>query len=235
MSIIKYTTRVMTFGFFVLVSGCMTPPPTIVQQPLSARPIQQPNLRPANGAIFQTNANQGLFADRTPSQVGDILTVIIEERANISNSESSSGSRSASGSASAPGFSIPFFPNYLEAKTRGLNVNINGEVENDGSGKSSASSSFNTNISVTVIDVLPNGNLQVSGEKQVKMNGEMQYIRLSGIINPRDVKVDPRLGGNIVSSQKMADARIEQINKGNNSLFAQPGWLTRFFMTILPF
>lgn len=235
MSVFSSSRYIVLVGAIAVLSGCMTPPPTIVQQPLSARPIQQPNAQQGNGSIFQARAGQGLFADRVPSQVGDILTVVIEERANISSSENSSGSRSASAAARAPNVSIPFFSNYLERKTRGLSLDINGEVENEGSGSSSASSSFNTNITVTVIDVLPNGNLQVSGEKQVKMNGDMQFIRLSGVVNPRDVKTDTRLGGNVVSSLKMADARIEQVNRGNNNLFAQPGWLTRFFMTVLPF
>lgn len=79
----------------------------------------------------------------------------------------------------------------------------------------------------------------VSGEKQVRINGELEYIRLSGIVNPRDIKpysYDKGLQqGYYVSSTRLADARIEQQGEGNNNRFAQPGWLTRFFMTISPF
>lgn len=213
----------------------MTPPPTIVQQPMSARPVQAPKPMPANGAIFQAQTAQGLFADRTPSQIGDLITVVIEERASTSNSENVSGSRSANAEGKVDGFDVPFVPDWLERKAGKLSLGLETSSGASGKGSSSASSSFSTNITVTVTDVLSNGNLQVSGEKQVRMNGEMQFIRLSGIVNPRDVRIDNRLGGNVVSSLKMADARIEQINRGNNHSFAQPGWLTRFFMSVFPF
>ena len=235
MSVFSSSRYIVLVGAIAVLSGCMTPPPTIVKQPLSARPGPQMVPPPTNGAIFQAQTNQGLFGDRFPSQIGDLLTVIIEERASVSSSENSTGSRTATATASAPNFSIPFFPNYLERGGRGLNINLKGEFENEGTGSSSATSSFNTNITVMVTEILPNGHLQVSGEKQVRMNGDMQFIRLSGIVNPRDIRADGRLGNNVVSSLRMADAKIEQVNRGNNNLFAQPGWLTRFFMTVLPF
>lgn len=222
----------------VLLSGltaCVTPPPTIVQQPMSARPLHQSPPPPTNGSIFQASTARGLFTDQAPTQVGDLITVVIEERSNLSNSESNSGSRSANAESKVNGFNLPFFPGIIEKGVGDLSLGLETSAGGSGKGSSSASSSFTSNITVTVIDVLSNGNLQVSGEKQVNLNGEMQFIRLSGIINPRDVRIDTRLGGNVVSSLKMADARIEQLNRGNNNSFAQPGWLTRLFMSISPF
>lgn len=226
----KSFVRTLCGASVVFLTACQTPPPTIVQQPMTARPQSAVVSRPSNGSIYQAAATRPLFEDQVPRQVGDILTVIIQESSSVANSEESKGSRSASSSAGVTGFDIPFFPDYLEEKAKGLNLGFNGASSANGSGTSKAASSFNSNISLTVIDVLPNGNLQVSGEKQVKMNGEMQFIRLSGIVNPRDIR-----SGNTVSSQKIADARIEQINQGNNNAFAQPGWLSRIFMSILPF
>ncbi|WP_019102173.1 flagellar basal body L-ring protein FlgH, partial [Chromobacterium haemolyticum] len=81
-----------------------------------------------------------------------------------------------------------------------------------------------------VVGVLANGYLRVSGEKQVQINEGSEQIRLSGTVNPRDIQP-----GNLVSSTKVTDVRLEQQTAGNQSLFAKPGWLTRFFMSVLPF
>ena len=85
-------------------------------------------------------------------------------------------------------------------------------------------------ITVTVIDVLPNGNLVVGGEKQVNVNGEISDLRLTGVVNPRDIKA-----GNTISSKKVADARIEYKESGVISEAQVMGWLARFFLTFIPF
>jgi len=80
-----------------------------------------------------------------------------------------------------------------------------------------------------VIDVLPNGNLLVSGEKQVGINQGHEFIRLSGVINPINIM------RNTVSSVQVADARIEYRGSGYLDEAQTMGWLSRFFMTISPF
>ena len=171
--------------------------------------------------------------------VGDTLTVVIEEKTQTQSAESSKGSRNASGSVGVPGFDLPFFPNYIEDKVKQTNLSLNGSLSAGGSGTASASSNFLSTLTTTVVEVLPNGNLIISGEKQVRINGELEFIRLSGVVNPRDIKPFSRdkglQQGYYISSTRLADARIEQQNSGNNNLFAQPGWLTKFFMTISPF
>ncbi|XLM19622.1 flagellar basal body L-ring protein FlgH, partial [Chromobacterium piscinae] len=111
----------------------------------------------------------------------------------------------------------------------GTSFNGTGSANNTGKGNSQVATTFVSSITVTVIDVLANGNLVVSGEKQVRINSDTESIRLSGVVNPRDVAPD-----RTVSSLKVADARIEQQTKGNNRLYNEPGWLTKFFMSLLP-
>lgn len=224
-----------TFGVMAMLaaalSGCAVPEPPIVQQPMSARPQPAPQALPGNGSIFQAGSYQPIFADRVPARVGDTLTVTIEEKTTTAASEQTTGKRTSSLSNSmGAGLQLPFVPDYLEKKLAGASLSADGSATSGGKGTNQASSSFVSSITVTVIDVLANGNLVVSGEKQVRLNGDTEYIRLSGVVNPRDIKT-----GNTVSSTKVADARIEQQSKGNNRSFAEPGWLTRFFMTVLPF
>lgn len=214
-----------------LVAGCAVQQPSIVQQPTTARPQPMPAAVPADGAIFQAGSYKPFFEDRTPVRVGDILTVSIEEKTQSSSSETSEGSRSASvkGSIDA-NLQLPFFSGYLENRLAGTSLNGSGSASQNGKGKNSSSSSFSSSISVTVIDVLANGNLMVSGEKQMRINDELEFIRLSGVVNPRDIKT-----GNTVSSTRLADARLEQINQGTNRLYNETGWLQRFFLSVLPF
>jgi flagellar L-ring protein precursor FlgH len=227
--------RAVARGYGVLLvlalAGCAVQTPSIVQQPVSVRPQPVPLAVPANGSIFQQASFRPLFEDRMPVGVGDILTVQIEESNRSSLSEESKGNRDASikGGIDAS-INIPFFSNYLEDKLGGTSLNGSGSASRNGKGSNTNASSFNSSISVTVIEVLANGNLAVSGEKQMKINEELEVVRLSGVINPRDIKK-----GNVVSSTRMADARVEQVNQGSNRLFNQTGWLSRFFLTILPF
>lgn len=214
----------------LLLAACNTPPSSIVQGPLTARPAAPPDVRPANGSIYQTATTRPLFEDRVPRYVGDTMTVVIEEKTSTQNKEETSLSRKSSYSVSAPTIDLPFFPGALENKLESAKVSASSSGSNDGKGEAKSSSVFTGSITVTVVEVLSNGNLIVSGEKQVRVNGEHEFIRLSGVVNPRDIKP-----GNMLSSTKLADARVELQNQGNNHAFAQPGWLARFFMTILPF
>jgi flagellar L-ring protein precursor FlgH len=83
---------------------------------------------------------------------------------------------------------------------------------------------------VTVIDVMPNGNLLVSGEKQVAIGHEQEYVRISGVINPSFVDAF-----NTIASSKVADARIEYKSAGQISEGQIMGWMARFFLNVLPF
>ena len=85
-------------------------------------------------------------------------------------------------------------------------------------------------MTVTVIDVLPNGNLLVSGEKQVAVGDEQEFVRISGVINPSFVDAT-----NTVESSKIADARIEYKSSGQVAEAQTMGWLARFFLNVLPF
>ena len=85
-------------------------------------------------------------------------------------------------------------------------------------------------IAVTVIDVLPNGNMIVAGEKQIGINQGSEFIRLSGVVNPAFI-----LAGNTVSSTTVADARIEYRGSGYIDEAQTMGWLSRIFQSVMPF
>ena len=215
----------------LLLAACAVQTAPITHQPMAVRPQPQPAQLPADGSIFQAASYQPLFEDKVPVRVGDILTVTIRENNRSSSKEETEGERDSSinGGINA-GVSLPFFPGAIEKKLGGASLSGSGSASESGSSSNTNSSSFNASITVTVIDVYPNGNLLVSGEKQMKINGEHEFIRLSGVVNPRDIKQ-----GNNVESTRLADARIEQINQGRSRAYNDTGWLQKVFLSLLPF
>ncbi|HDG98416.1 MAG TPA: flagellar basal body L-ring protein FlgH, partial [Desulfobacterales bacterium] len=100
----------------------------------------------------------------------------------------------------------------------------------DGSGSTSRDETMTASITARVVEVLPNGNLYIRGTRQIKVNNEVQYITLSGLIRPYDISPD-----NTVLSSYIADAKIEYTGKGAVSDKQRPGWLMRLLDYVWPF
>jgi flagellar L-ring protein precursor FlgH len=80
-----------------------------------------------------------------------------------------------------------------------------------------------------VVDVLPNGNLVVSGEKQIALDKGAEFIRLSGVVAPDTITT-----GNVVSSTQVADVRVEYRTNSRIDAAEVSIWLARFFLSVLP-
>lgn len=216
----------VVFLVLLLMGGCATVPSTNVYQPMTARPQPQPAPAEANGAIYQAGYNKlALFEDRRARSVGDILTILLQEKTNASSQSNSNASRKGSAS-----FSVPTVQGLPGKFLQGAELGGNSSNAFDGKGQSASSNLFTGTITVTVIEVLPNGNLMVSGEKQIAINQRTEYIRFSGVVNPATIN-----GNNQVLSTQVADARIEDKGAGYIDEAQTMGWLARFFLTVLPF
>ncbi|MBV6273171.1 flagellar basal body L-ring protein FlgH [Alcaligenaceae bacterium CGII-47] len=225
-------------GFLLVVlvlglslSGCaLIPPEPVVTGPLTAEPPMPPTstMVQANGSIYQPTAygNYPLFEDRRPRNVGDIVTIIIQERTNAAKNVATATNRSGSASMGI-GIAPAILPTDLGPKQ---DFDATGGNQAQGKGSSSADNLFNGTLTTTVIGVLPNGNLQIAGEKQIAINRGSEYIRFSGVVDPRSIT-----GSNTVSSTQVADARIEYRSKGTMDEVQTMGWLQRFFLNISPF
>lgn len=208
------------------LSGCVTTTPqTSVHQPMSVRPASRPENLAGNGSIFQAAASRPLFEDRRARYVGDTLIVSIVE--NTSASTKSNGKAERAGSVTAGVTALSGVPNL---GLKGLNVGGNQTNTFDGKGESAASNLFSGTMTVTVIEVLANGNLLVSGEKQVSIGPGNEYVRLSGVVNPYTITA-----ANTVNSSQIADARVEYKSSGYIADAQNMGWLARFFLNVLPF
>ena len=210
----------------LLATGCaQIPNEPLVHQPMTAQPDLQALMKPVPGGIYQEGGRGGaLFEDRRPRYVGDILTIVISEKVNASKNSGSSASRTGKANAA-----LGMVPNFLGGILGGLDANISGDNTLNGKGGSNAANNFSTVITVTVVNVQRNGNLVVSGEKQMLINQGTEFIRFSGVVNPQTV-----VGNNTVLSTQVADARIEYSAKGYINEAQTMGWLQRFFLNVMP-
>jgi flagellar L-ring protein precursor FlgH len=228
---IKRLTQVVAVLAAVVLSGCaLVPPEPVVTGPLTAAPPPPPPIitAQANGSIYQPTAygNYPLFEDRRPRNVGDIVTVVIQEKTNAAKSVQTSTDRSGSAGFGV-GLAPAILPTDLGAKQ---NFDITGENASKGKGSTSADNTFSGTLTTTVVGVLPNGNLQIAGDKQIAINRGSEHIRFSGVVDPRSIT-----GSNTVSSTQVADARIEFRSKGTMDEVQTMGWLQRFFLNVSPF
>ncbi len=224
--------RPLAISLSVALCGCsLVPSKPLVQGPTSAQPIPGP-VPAVNGSIFQTvqpinYGYQPLFEDRRPRNIGDTLTINLQE--NVSASKSSSSNASRDGSSS---LAVTTTPRYLQGLFGNARADLDMEGKNDftGQGGSSAKNTFTGTLTVTVDQVLANGNLHVVGEKQIAINQGTEFIRFSGVVNPRFISTS-----NTVISTQVADARIEYVGNGYINEAQQMGWLQRFFLNVAPF
>ena len=198
-----------------------------VAQPLTARPQPQAVVVPASpGAIYRTAGYQPLFEDRRARQVGDTLTININEKINASKTASTTANRKGIDGVRRPERAA----RHVE-ECKGGNLQADSKNEFDGKGDSAANNVFTGTITVTVIDVLPNGNLLVVAARSRSASTRVsEFIRLSGVVNPIYLTA-----GNIVSSTQVADARIEYRGTGYIDEAQTMGWLARAFLSVMPF
>lgn len=216
-------TRLRVFLLLPLIAVACTPLPT--RDPAFA-PVEPANLRaPAqnSGSIYQANYDMRLFEDHTAKRVGDVLTIRLIERTQAKKLSDMEARKNTSLSVKAP-----LILGMEAAQLLGHDVETEVATKHQftGEGEANQSNSLTGDLSVTVVEVLPNGNLKVRGEKRVALNQGSEYVRLSGIVRPVDIDV-----ANSVLSSRVADATIMYTGDGAVADASKMGWLARFFMS----
>lgn len=218
--------RMLAVGLAVFVlSGCaQVPRESVVDEPEEIE-LSEPVPPEPNGSIYQARmGSTSLFEDRRPTMAGDVLTIVLDEEVSASKSSESNANRDGSAS-----LDLEALPDALETLAE-YGFDIEGASEFTGGGGSEANNSFTGTITVTVMEVLRNGNLRVRGEKQIAINQGTEFIRFSGVVDPRTID-----GQGAVPSTQVADARIEYVGDGYINEAQNMGWLQRFFLNVSPF
>lgn len=188
--------------------------------PVQRVPMELPPA-PNNGAIYSNASGLALFEDLKARRVGDLLTILLEERTDASKTASTTTTKDTDVDTGTPTLA-----------GRGVTddgVNILGNVlgaerEFTGEGDASQSNSLDGRITVMVMERLPNGYLRVQGEKQLTLNQGDELIRVSGLVRPIDISTE-----NTVPSTRVANAQITYSGSGPLADANRPGWLGRFF------
>ncbi|MGQ0710138.1 MAG: flagellar basal body L-ring protein FlgH [Rhodoferax sp.] len=179
------------------------------------------------GSLYQSSSYRPAFEDRRARLVGDTVTVKIVEALSASQVSKSTVNRNTSASntiATAP------VPSVLGPDLGNLNMSVKTDNDFSGKGGTEAANTFTGAITATVIDVQPNGNLVIAGEKQIGLNQNVDVLRFSGTVDPRLLQP-----GSVINSTQIANVRVESRGRGAQAEAQTVGWLSRFFLNLNPF
>lgn len=203
----------------------------VIPEGASTEPALSPEFsspRPAEGSLW-VNKSASMFADSKAAYVGDTVIIDIIENSTSSMDVNTSGSRKTD-----IGIGMPVLNgltgkiiNPPSALTQMVGADSTSTFE--GAGKSDRSGQVTASIAARVTEVLPNGTLSVFGRRAMKVNNEVQYITVSGVVRPQDISA-----ANRVKSTYLADSRIEYYGKGALADKQKPGWGTRILENIWP-
>lgn len=192
---------------------------------------------PARGGSIWARAHhhdRAVYADDVARDVGDIVTVVVNEQSSVSSDTTRELSKSDSRSAKLK--ADMGLVNGLDQVTGrifnldDLDMSADSATSFDGESEFGADSSVVDRMTVVVEDVLPNGNLVILGKRQREVHGEKQTIQLSGILRPSDINFD-----NLIPSDRVANFHIVVHSTGRQKRFTNPGWLGQILNFLNPF
>lgn len=193
------------------------------------QPAEYEARRPSS--LWQSGS-RSFFNDQRATDIGDIITVEIEidDSAEISNS--SNRQRSSQTSAGVSNFfgleqSVgQLFNNAFDPENM---IGAQADSDQNGRGAINREEKIEFTMAAVIIDRLPNGNLVVAGRQEVRINGELREITVSGIIRPEDVTAN-----NTINQTQIAEARISYGGRGQLSAVQRPSWGQRIGDAISP-
>lgn len=216
--------------FCVFVFGCVMPPPAPNDPNYApvAPVIPSPSMN-SIGSIYASGSGVALWEDKRARRVGDIVTILLEEKTSTKKSSKTGITKEDDNDMSitsllgtVPQFTLPGFMNDNVTLTPTTTTSNKRDFAGDAS--ADQSNQLSGSITVTVVDVLSNGNLVVRGEKWMTFSEGDEFIRIEGIVRASDVTPD-----NTVLSTRLANARIIYSGQGQLANAQRQGWLSEFF------
>ncbi len=244
----KIKNAVIAICTFALLSGCGASKLAHVGETLELSPIGNPadehpgkitmpmpspqNFSPRDNSLWQ-QGSRGFFKDLRASQVGDIITVMVDvqDSAQLNNetqqrraSENDVDIGALAGFGSVLGKILPGKPdlnNLLDTQS---------DAQHRGSGSIARDERIQMQVAAVVTQMLPNGNMVIYGRQEMRVNTEVRELHVAGIIRPQDIST-----GNSITYEKIAEARVAYGGKGQLSNVQQPRYGTQIADILLPF
>ena len=198
----------------------LLPPRQHRPDPVVARALPPPTPR-TDGAIYQAGQQMELFADLKARRVGDVLTIRLTESTAASKSAVTKTAKTTGVNNTGPTI---LGKTITAAGVPIFTTTLSGADSFDGEGSSTQGNSLAGSLTVTVVDVQPNGNLVIQGDKNIRLNQGDEFVHVSGVVRRADIATD-----NTVTSDKVADAHISYSGRGVIDSSNRMGWLARFF------
>jgi flagellar L-ring protein precursor FlgH len=235
--------RLSELGQGPALSPIKNPAETGPKISMPSPPRQEDSFQTAS--LWRTGARQ-FFKDNRASQVGDIVTVIVNisnERADFANTTTRERANTESADVSSQflGYNtqslIERLPGRNSTPMTGTDATnpislggISSNTSNSGTGRIQRAETLALRVAAVITQVLPNGNYVVSGSQEVRVNFEARVLQLAGVIRPQDIT-----SANTIQQDQIAEARIAYGGKGQISDFQQPRWGQQLYDIIAPF
>jgi len=200
-----------------VIAGDIKPYPAMAP----VQPVMPVQSAPSAGAIYAAGPGLQLYGDRRARDVGDLLTITLVESTTAQTTATTGISKNSDIEMATPTvLGLPVTYNGQDL----LKNSAKGERSFDGKGQSAQSNKLQGSVTVTVIQRLPNGNLVVQGQKNLRLNQGDELVQIQGIVRTADVSTD-----NTIPSSRVADARIAYGGRGAVAQSNAMGWFGRFF------
>ncbi|MGH6915034.1 MAG: flagellar basal body L-ring protein FlgH, partial [Geminicoccales bacterium] len=183
-------------------------------------------------SLWRTGS-RAFFKDQRASNVGDIVTIVvnIDDNATLRNTSARSRTNMENAAADAfLGYEQSLHQLLPEAVDPTNLVELNSRTNNEGAGEISRDEAIEVKVAAVVTQILPNGNLVVQGRQEVRVNYEIRELEVAGVIRPQDITSD-----NTISSDKIAEARIAYGGRGHISDVQQPRYGQQVYDVLFPF
>ena len=225
--------RILLIGS-VMLAGCLSgcnvmPPQALTHSPQfePVYPLKQVQASTATGAIYIGRQSDSWFGKGRNFQVGDVITVLLNESTQAARSQVGSISRNSTNDMLSPGLAV--LGNKLGGVMKGTDFSKT-DISNKGTGTADQTASLTGSVAVSVVEVMPNGNLVLRGEKQLALTEGSEIIQVAGIIRPDDVAPN-----NTVQSRRLANAQIAYRGKGDLANATRAAWGTSALLKLWPF
>jgi flagellar L-ring protein precursor FlgH len=171
-----------------------------------------------------------MYADRTARNVGDLVTVQVDERSSVAQDASNDRDKS---SAAAMALNLPALQKGGQALWDAISLpewTVSGSKTFSAKGSKAASDALSASITVYITEKLPNGTLVINGDRVVNIDNDLLKFNLTGMIRPDDIDLS-----NTVRSSRIAGASITYTTVGELAASSRKGFLTRAIDWITPF